>query len=236
MPGQLSREEVLAWLERRGTRTNVRGMARYGIVAGKAFGVSMGTMRPLARRIGTNHDLAIQLWQSGWHEARILAAMVGDPERVTRREMNSWAADFENWADCDTVCFRLWGWTPLAWEKPRLWAGARRELVKRAAFALMASLAVHDKSAPDRPFLLFLPLIEQGARDERHLVRKGVSWALRSIGKRNRTLHAAALILARRLAASKDAPPRWVGSDAARELASPAIQRKLEGRARQKGR
>lgn len=207
-------------------------MARYGIVARKAFGVSMGTMQTLQKRIGTDHDLAVELWQSGWHEARLLAAMVGDPARVTRREMNAWAADFESWADCDTVCFKLWDRTPLAWEKARQWAVSPRELVKRAGFALMACLALHDKTAPDRPFLAFLPLIEKGARDERNFVKKGVSWALRSIGRRNRTLNTAALAVARRLSRSEDAAARWVGRDAARELAGPVVRSQLARRAR----
>jgi 3-methyladenine DNA glycosylase AlkD len=232
MAGAMDRDDVLAWLERRGTRANVRGMARYGIVARKAVGVSMGTMQTLQKRIGTDHDLAVKLWESGWHEARLLAAMVGDPARVTRREMNAWAADFENWADCDTVCFKLWDRTPLAWEKARQWATSPRELVKRAGFALMACLALHDKAAPDRPFLAFLPLIEKGARDERNFVKKGVSWALRSIGRRNRALHTAALALARRLAGSENGAPRWVGRDAARELAGPVVRSQLARRAR----
>jgi len=232
MAGTLSRDEVLAWLKRRGRQSNVQGMARYGIVARKAFGVSMGTMQTLQRRIGTDHDLAVQLWQSGWHEARLLAAMVGDPDWVTRREMNSWVADFESWADCDTVCFKLWDRTPYAWEKARQWARSPRELVKRAGFALMACLALHDKTAPDRPFLAFLPLVEKGARDERNIVKKGVSWALRSIGRRNTLLNTASIKVARRLSEATDAGPRWVGKDALRELVSPAVRAKLAGRAR----
>ncbi len=226
MAAALDRDEVLTWLERRGRQANVRGMARYGIVARKAFGVSMGTMQTLQKRIGTNHDLAVELWQSGWHEARLLAAMVGDPARVTRREMDAWAADFESWADCDTVCFKLWDRTPLAWEKALKWAASPRELVKRAGFALMACLALHDKAAPDRRFLGFLRPIEKGARDERHLVKKGVSWALRSIGRRNKALNTASIEVARRLAESHAAAPRWVGKDALRELTSPAAMRR----------
>jgi 3-methyladenine DNA glycosylase AlkD len=236
MAGAMDRDEVLTWLRRRGTQANVRGMARYGIVARRAYGVSMGTMQTLQKRIGVDHDLAVELWESGWHEARLLAAMVGDPARVTRREMNAWVKDFESWADCDTVCFKLWDRSPLAWEKARQWAKSPRELVKRAGFALMACLALHDKTAPDRPFLAFFPLIEKGASDERNFVKKGVSWALRSIGRRNRTLNAAALVLARRLSQSAGAAPRWVGRDAARELAGPVVRSQLARQARQAGR
>lgn len=222
--------EVLAWIERRGTRKNVEGMARYGIVAKRAAGVSMGTLLTLKKRIGKDHALAARLWATGLYEARLLAALVDDPKLVTRRQMNAWAGGFENWADCDTVCFQLFDKTPYAWEKARQWAKSPRELVKRAAFALAASLALHDKGAPDAPFLEFLPLVEEGARDERNFVKKGVSWALRGIGRRNPTLHAAALEVALRLAGSQESAPRWVGKDAARELASPKVRALLARR------
>jgi 3-methyladenine DNA glycosylase AlkD len=223
----MDKDQVLAWLKRRGTRAAIKGMARYGIEAEHAFGVPMGTLLSLAKRLGTDHELAIALWRSGWYEARLLAALVGDPERVTRREMNAWAAGFENWADCDTVCFKLWDRTPSAWEKARQWSASPRELVKRGGFVLMACLALHDRAAPDRPFLAFLPLIEKGARDERNFVKKGVNWALRSIGRRNLALNTAALVVARRLALSAEAAPRWVGKGAQRELASPKVRTRL---------
>jgi 3-methyladenine DNA glycosylase AlkD len=207
-------------------------MARYGIEAKRAFGVPMGTLLSLQKRLGTDHALAVALWESGWYEARLLAALVGDPERVTRRQMNAWAASFENWADCDTVCFKLWDRTPFAWEKARQWAASPRELTKRAAFALMACLALHDRTAPDRRFLAFLPLIERGARDQRNVVKKAVSWALRAVGRRNLALHTATLDVAGRLALSEDAAPRWVGRDAIRELSSPKVRSRLNRRAR----
>jgi 3-methyladenine DNA glycosylase AlkD len=225
-------DEVLAWLKRHGTRRAVEGMARYGIEAKRAFGVPMGTLLSLQKRLGTDHALAVALWESGWYEARLLAALVGDPERVTRRQMNAWAASFENWADCDTVCFKLWDRTPFAWEKARQWAASPRELTKRAAFALMACLALHDRTAPDRRFLAFLPLIERGARDQRNVVKKAVSWALRAVGRRNLALHTATLDVAGRLALSEDAAPRWVGRDAIRELSSPKVRSRLNRRAR----
>jgi 3-methyladenine DNA glycosylase AlkD len=228
----VNRNEVLRWLERKGTRRGVLGMARYGIVAERAFGVPMGTLLSLRKRLGTDHALSLALWESGWYEARLLAALVGDPERVTRRQMNAWAAGFENWADCDTVCFKLFDRTPFAWEKSRQWAASPRELVKRGGFVLMACLALHDKAAPDKSYLALLPLIEKGAQDERNFVKKGVSWALRAIGRRNLTLNAAALTVARRLARSAQAAPRWVGKDALRELSSPQVRSALARRAR----
>jgi 3-methyladenine DNA glycosylase AlkD len=223
----MNKNEVLTWLKRHGSRRNVEGMARYGIRTPRAFGVSMGTMLPLAKRLGKDHALAMALWDTGWHEARVLAAFVDDPQRVTRRQMNAWAADFNNWAVCDTVCFHLFDQTPFAWEKARQWSNSPREFVKRAAFALMASLAGHDKAASDAQFRNLLPLIEQGARDKRHLVKKGVNWALRQIGKRNLPLNAAALAVAKCLSKSEEAACRWVGRDAWRELASPKVRSPL---------
>jgi 3-methyladenine DNA glycosylase AlkD len=225
---RLTKDQVLKWLERKGTRFNVEGMARYGIHTPRAFGVSMSTMQPLAKRLGTDHSLAAVLWKSGWHEARILAALVEDPRQVTPQQMNAWAADFDNWAICDTTCLRLFGRTPFAWEKARQWSTSPREFVKRAAFALMASLAGGDKTASNAQFLDLLPLIEQGAHDERNFVKKGVNWALRRIGTRNLALNAAALELAKRLSRSDEAPCRWIGKDALRVLATQKMRSRLD--------
>jgi 3-methyladenine DNA glycosylase AlkD len=227
----VDKNEVMQWLERQGTRRTVEGMARYGIEAERAFGVPMATLLSLSKRLGKDHALSLALWESGWYEARLLAALVGDPERVTRRQMNAWAAGFENWADCDTVCFKLFDRTPFAWEKARQWSASPRELVKRGGFVLMACLALHDKTAPDKSFLAWLPIIEKGAHDERNFVKKGVSWALRAIGRRNLALNGAALEVAKRLALSEEAACRWVGKDAQRELASPKVRAQLAGRA-----
>ena len=227
----MDKSEVMRWLERKGTRRTVEEMARYGIEAERAFGVPMGTLLTLSKRLGKDHALALGLWESGWYEARLLAALVGDPERVTRRQMDAWAAGFENWGDCDTVCFKLFDRSPFAWDKARQWAKSPRELVKRGGFVLMACLALHDKAAPDRSFLEFLPLIEKGARDDRNLVKKSVSWALRAIGRRNLPLNAAGLEVAKRLALSEEAACRWVGKDALRELAGPKVRAQLARRA-----
>ncbi|MGH7543715.1 MAG: DNA alkylation repair protein [Gemmatimonadota bacterium] len=229
----MDRDEVLTWLERRGTRRNVDGMARYGIHTDRAFGVPMGTMQSLAKRLGKDHALATALWDTGWYEARTVAAFVDDPQRVTRRQMNAWAADFDNWAICDTVCFHLFDRTPFAWDKARQWSTSPREFVKRASFALMASLAGHDKTASNAQFLALLPLIERGARDERNFVKKGVSWALRRIGRRDLALHKAALEMATRLSKSEEAACRWVGKDAVRDLTNPKVRAQLARGARQ---
>ena len=219
--------EILSWLERRGTKRNREGMARYAITATKVFGVSMATMKSLAKRYGSDHELALLLWEEGWHETRILAAFMADPARLKAREMDRWARAFDNWAVCDTLCFHLFDRSPHAWAKVESWSKSSEEFVKRAAFALLASLAAHDKQAPDAPFLRSLRLIERGAKDERNFVKKGVSWALRVIGQRNRKLHAAAMRAAHKLAASADASARWVGKDALRDLTRPIVQKRL---------
>jgi 3-methyladenine DNA glycosylase AlkD len=191
----------------------------------------VGTLLTLAKRLGKDHTLATALWESGCDEARLLAALVDDPRRVTRRQMNRWAAGFDNWAVCNTACFHLFDRTPFAWEKARQWSASPREFVKRAGFALMASLVVHDKAAPGARSLALLPLIERGAHDERNFVKKAVSWALRTIGKRDRALNVAALAVAKRLALSEEAACRWVGKDALRELSIPKVRSRLARRA-----
>jgi 3-methyladenine DNA glycosylase AlkD len=215
--------DLLALLERRGTKRNREGMARYGIIAPKAFGVSVTMLKSLAKPLGRDHELAAQLWETGWYEARMLAGFIDDPARVTPAQMDRWARDFDNWAICDHCCFHLFDRTPHAWTRVTLWSGRRDEFVKRAAFALLASVALHDKHCGDEPFLRALPLIERAATDERNFVKKGVSWALRGVGRRNLALHTASLDLSRRLAASKDSAARWVGKDALKDLTRPMI-------------
>ena len=216
---------LLAQLERKGSKKGVEGMARFGIVARKAFGVSVGDIRALAKKIGRDHELAAKVWSSGIQEGRMLAVFIDDPARVTGRQMDAWARDFENWADCDTACFHLFDKTPLAWKKIEQWSSKKEEFVKRAAFALLASVALHDKESSDEPFLRSMKLIERGAKDDRNFVKKGVSWALRGIGHRNARCREAAMTVARRLSRSDDAPSRWVGKDALRDLSRPAKKR-----------
>ena len=224
-------QAVLDTLKRQGSRRYRDGLARYGIEAPQAFGVSMAKIQLLAKRLGRNHALAAALWDTGWYEARLLVAFVAEPERLTSSQMDRWCRDFDNWAVCDTLCFHLFDRTPHAFGKVAQWSKRRDEFVRRAAFALLASLAGHDKSARDDAFLKCLPLIEPGAEDERNFVKKSVSWALRGIGHRNLRLHAAALAVAQRLAASPSATPRWVGKDALRDLTRPAVARRLAARA-----
>lgn len=212
---------VIAELKAMGSEENRAGMARFGINTDDAFGISMTAIRPLARRHRRNHDLALALWATGKHEARILASLIDDPKEVTPKQMDEWAADFDSWDLCDQACMKLFAATPYVAQKVRKWAKDKREFVRRAAFALIAGYAVHAKKAPDDEFLPFLDEIERAADDDRNFVKKAVNWALRQIGKRSAELHAPALRLAEELAASGDKTARWIGRDAVKELTDP---------------
>lgn len=211
-------DAVVTSLKRLGTKKTREGMARYAIPYDNAFGVSVGNIRKLGKELGRNHELALALWKTGWYEARMLAAFVDDPTLVTPAQMDAWCKDFDNWAICDTLCFHIWDRTPHAFRKIGVWSKRREEFVKRAAFALLASVALHDKQAEDEAFMRTLPLIERAANDQRNFVKKGVSWALRAVGKRNAKLKDAALQLARRMANSNEPAARWIGKDTLRDL------------------
>ena len=227
MPTDARVKEVLATLKRKGSRKNREGMARYGIVADKVFGVSVSEIQRIARTLGRDHDLALALWKTGWYEARMMTAFLDEPAAVTPAQMDRWAKDFDNWAICDNTCFHLFDRTPHTWKKINEWSRRREEFVKRAAFALIAGVALHDKKAPDAPFLRALKLIEREAPDDRNFVKKGVSWGLRVLGRRNRALNKAAVDVSRRLVASPKPAAAWIGRDAFRELTSAMVQRRL---------
>lgn len=214
----LTTAQVLSKLRELGSPENVAGMARFGIAPAQAFGVPSEPIQRLAREIGRDSALAGQLWDTGIHEARILAAWVIEPASMTRKEMERWAREFDSWAVCDHCCIHLFRKTPFAWDKAVEWSGRRQEYVKRAGFAMMATLAVHDKHASDKAFLALLPIIEREAPDARNFVKKAVNWALRQIGKRNAVLRKAAMETASRLKQSESPSARWIGSDALREL------------------
>ena len=173
---------ILAELRGMGSERDRAGMARYGINVQNAFGVSIYKLRKVAKRLGMDHDLALALWATGSHEARLLACFVDDPAAVTAPQMEAWARDFDSWDICDQATTSLFDQTQHAWSKATDWATRDEEWIKRAGFALMAGLAVHDKAAPDRAFVKLLPVIERGAFDERNFVRKAVNWALRNFG------------------------------------------------------
>lgn len=219
--------DVVQMLKKRASKKTKDGMARYGIPSDKAFGIPVGVLKQLAKSLGKSHELAAALWKTGHYEARMLATFVDEAELVTPEQMDRWCKDFDNWAICDTACFALFDRSPHAFNRIPVWAKSKDEFVKRAAFALLASLTLHDKAAPDAAFLRCLPLVEKAALDERNFVKKSVNWALRSVGKRNAVLNQAAIELCERLAARPEAPPRWVGKDALRELKSASVLRRL---------
>ena len=208
----------------------VGGMARYGIVAKKAFGVSAPALRSIAKEVGHNHELAFKLWSTEILDARILAAFIDDPKLTTEVQMERWVKDFDNWAICDGCCIHLFRKTPFAWKKAVVWSNRKEEFVKRAGFALMATLAVHDKEADDKKFLQFLPIIKRASTDERNGVKKAVNWALRQIGKRNIALNKSAIQTAKEIKKIDSTAARWIASDALRELQSKAVQKRLKNK------
>jgi 3-methyladenine DNA glycosylase AlkD len=205
----------------------VAGMARFGINPENAYGVSIPNLRRMAKQIGRDHPLALRLWNSGIHEARILASMIDPPEMVTEEQMDNWVKDFDSWGVCDQCCSNLFDKTKFAHKKAIQWSKRREEFVKRAGFVLMATLAVHDKEAGDKEFLKFLPIIKREATDERNFVKKAVNWALRQIGKRNLSLNKMAIQTAKEIQKMDSRAARWIASDALRELTGGPVQKKL---------
>ncbi len=220
--------DILKRLETVARPDQLDGMARYGMTREGRLGVSIPELRKLAKSIGKDHGLALKLWKTGIQEARILAAMIDRPEEVTEAQMEEWVSDFNSWDVCDQVCMNLFDKVPPVRRKIREWALREEEFVKRAAFALIACLAWHDKQAPDRDFIAFLPLIRQGASDERNFVKKSVNWALRHIGKRNAALNQAAIETAREIRQMDSRAARWVAGGAIRELTGEAVQQRLK--------
>jgi 3-methyladenine DNA glycosylase AlkD len=218
LSAQREAQRLLQELRAAGTEKNRAGMARFGIHTEAALGVPIAVLRPMARRVGRNHALAEALWASGIHEARILASMVDEPEKVTVRQMEAWAREFDSWDLVDQCCANLFARTPMAYRAAERWAGRKPEFVKRAGYALMAALAVKDKAAPDAPFERFLEIVERGADDDRNFVRKAVNWALRQIGKRNERLRGKAIRAAERIHSQGTRSARWIATDALREL------------------
>ena len=221
-------KEILRQLRALSDPEAVSSMAKFGIKADKAFGVSVPALRKLARSIGKDHHLAQDLWDSGLHEARELATMIADPKQVTEDSMERWVKDIDSWDVCDHCCGNLWDKTPFAYRKVREWSRRPEEFVKRAAFSLMAALAVHDKGASDDAFTKFLPIIKRGSIDERNFVKKAVNWALRQIGKRNRNLNRQAIKTAREIQKLDSKSARWVAADALRELTNEKVRSRMK--------
>jgi 3-methyladenine DNA glycosylase AlkD len=220
-------KDVLDKLQSKAQPEQLKGMAKYGMTVEQRLGVSVPDMRKLAKEIGRDHKLALDLWRTGIAEARIVAGMVGDPAKLTEEQMEEWVKGINSWDVCDQVCMNLFEKNQLAWKKIVDWSERDEEFVKRTAFSLIACLAWHDKKASDEKFIELLPVIIRGATDERNFVKKAVNWALRNIGKRNLKLNEAAINTARQIQRLDSKAARWVASDTLRELESDTIQSKL---------
>ena len=220
----MTAEQIIANLKQYANAQAVEGMARFGIRPTQALGISIPTLRKMAKEIGRNQVLALELWDSGIHEARLLASMIAEPRLVSAGQMEEWVNDFDSWDLCDQVCGNLFDKTPYAYQKAVQWSQQEQEFVRRAGFVMMAELAVHDKQAPDEAFLPFFPLIKQYADDERNFVKKAVNWALRQIGKRNDHLRGLALACAYDIQRMDSKTARWVAKDALKELQAREIK------------
>ncbi|MBS3069411.1 DNA alkylation repair protein [Candidatus Micrarchaeota archaeon] len=229
-PCSLQCSQIVARIKSQYNAKNVAGMARFGISAKNTYGLSIPTLRKMAKEIGRNHSLALLLWETEMHEARLLAGFIGDPTELTPSQMDKWVAGFDSWDVCDQVCGNLFDCHPLAHKKAKEWANSKEEFIRRAGFALMAALSVHDKKATNAQFLSFLPIIKKYSHDERNFVKKAVNWALRQIGKRNIALNKAAIKAAKEILAQDTKSARFIANDALRELQSAAVQKRLRER------
>ena len=231
-----SYEKIIKLLKSKARPDQLAGMARYGMVTEKRLGIAIPDLRQMAKEIGKNHILALKLWQSGFQEARILAALIDDPRQVTDQQMEEWVKDFNSWDVCDQVCMNLFDKAPLVHRKIEEWSTRREEFVKRAAFSLIACVAWHDKQASDEDIAAFLPIIKREATDGRNFVKKAVNWALRHIGKRNLNLNKTAIAVAREIQQIDAKPARWIAADAIRELESKKVQQRLKTKTKTGGR
>jgi 3-methyladenine DNA glycosylase AlkD len=224
----LTAEDILRTLKANASPENVAGMARYGIKPEKNYGVCTPVLTEIAERVQGNHELALELWTSGIRDARLVACFMDDPDQVTEEQMDDWVEDFNSWDVCDGCCLHLFSWSKNAHKKAREWSGREEEYVKRAGYVMMATLAVHDKAAPNGQFEAYFPLIVKGATDERNYVKKAVNWALRQIGKRNLALNKEAVVLAKRIQKMDSKSAKWIASDAFRELTNEKTLQRLK--------
>ena len=225
-------EDVMEQLQSKAKPDQLDGMARFGIVGEKRLGVSVPDMRKIAKEIGKDHQLALDLWDTRVPEGMIVAGMVAEADKLTEQQMEAWVVDINSWDVCDQVCMNLFEKSPLAEKKIYDWSEREEEFVKRTAYALIACLAWHDKKAGDEDFIQYFPVILAGATDNRNFVKKAVNWALRNIGKRNLALNKAALELAYQIKEIDAKSARWIASDAIRELESDKVQERLRKKAR----
>ena len=222
-------EDILEKLRGKARPDQLKGMARYGMAVEKRLGISIPELRLLAKETGKDHRLALALWKTGIDDARILAAMIDDPQKLTEEQMEDWVKNINSWDVCDQVCMNLFEKSPLAWKKIRDWSVREEEFVKRTAFSLIACLAWHDKKTEDEKFIALFPVIGEGATDERNFVKKAVNWALRNMGKKNRKLNKEAIEVAKEIQRLNSKAARWIAADAIKELESEAVQKRLKG-------
>lgn len=225
--------EIINELKKHGSKRNLEGMARFGINVEKAFGMNSTVIKNIAKKIGKNHELAQELWASGYHEARHVAAMIDEPDKVTNSQMNKWVKDFKSWDLCDGTCLYLFRSTKCAYDKIFEWAERKEEFVRRTAFSLIAYLSVHDKKKDDKEFLEYFPLIIKHSIDERNFVKKAVNWALRQLGKRSLFLNREAIKVAEKISVIDSKSARWIANDALRELKDEKILSRLEKKSKQ---
>lgn len=224
----VSAADILDQLKAKANPDNLEGMARFGMAVDRRLGVSVPEMRRIAKQIGKGHELAVELLKTGIAEAKIVASMIAVPEKLTANDMDAWVKDIDSWDVCDQICMNLFEKAPLARQKIMEWSEREEEFVKRAAFALIACLAWHDKQAGDHEFIDFLSVIKRGATDERNYVKKAVNWALRNIGKRNLRLNEAAIKAAKEIQLIDSKAARWIAADAIRELEGERAQKRLQ--------
>lgn len=224
-------QDIMNWLRDNSDPDVISGMLRYGIPNDHALGVRMGDMKRYAKTLQRNHDVALELWDEGYYEARTMAVFVAEPDRMTPEQAENWCQDFDNWAICDTACFDLFDRTPFAWDKVHEWAPNEAEFVRRASFALIWALALHDKAAPDAKFEATFPVMRAAADDNRPLVKKAIDMALRATGQRNYPLNRAAVEFATQLADRDSKPAAWIGRQAIKKLDDDALVSKLKARA-----
>lgn len=224
----MTSKDIIAILKKNRNQKNIDGMARYGINVDKAFGLSAPFIYSLAKKIGANHQLALELWDSGYHEARHIAAVIDDPKLVTKSQMNKWVKDFNSWDICDGACSNLFRKTPYAIDKIFEWCDRKEEFVRRASFSLIACVAVHHKTRNDEEFLEFFPLIKKYSVDKRNFVKKAVNWALRQIGKRSLYLNKEAVKVAKEILEVDSRSAKWIAKDAIKELTDPKVIARLK--------
>jgi len=220
-------EEIIKQIKTAHNPKNVEGMARFGINPENNYGMSVTNLRTMARKIGKDHNLALKLWESEIHDARMLAAHIDKADMVTVEQMEKWVKDFNSWDVCDNCCGHLFDKSKYANQKAIEWSSREEEFVKRAGFALMAWTAVHDKKSDDKKFEIYLKLIKKESTDDRNYVKKAVNWALRNIGKRNRGMNKKAIIAAKEIQKIKSKSAKWIANDAIRELTSEKIQKRI---------